>query len=132
MYNEERLYDLVLKRTPYIKFDDKGKALGCMLPVYEAHPDFKLRFDFPSGYTDMRKYILNLLNKYCEPIDVLADLKPGDIITLKMPFGLFHLGILMKNNKFIHCSQSGGVELVNFSKYKSRFERGFRYWQRQQ
>lgn len=122
------LYKTVLDTTEYTKLDENGKALGCMLPVYLAYPEEegKLRFEFPSGHTNMKEYMLNLFDTYCQRVDV-NDLQEGDIVAINMPFGLFHVGVYLGGNDIIHCTQNTGMELISLSKYRNRIERGYRY-----
>jgi hypothetical protein len=123
------LYKTVRDRRPYVKEDEKGMALGCFEPFYLAHPEEngEHRFPFPTGYMNARDYILDKLDRYCNIIDVNRDLQEGDILTINMPFGMYHVGIYLGGNDVLHCSQKAGFELIKLSLYRNRIERGYRY-----
>jgi hypothetical protein len=123
MTNFEELFKLV--GSKYQKYDENGKALGCLAPMYSAFPDEKgYRFDWPEG-VDLREYMLSELDKHCDRIP-LDDIQPGDFLTMKMPRGLYHVSLYLGDGKMLHCLECG-TEISRTILYKNRIERGYRW-----
>ena len=112
----------------YQQFDEEGKALGCMYPLYLAHPEEsrKLRFEWIPEGANARDYMLSLFDKYCTRIP-LEELRYGDIVTIKMPFGYYHVALYLENGKLLHCTEARGLEIVKLLLYEGRIERGYRW-----
>lgn len=112
----------------YQQFDEDGKALGCMQPLYLAFPEENgFRFDWsPPEGVSMRDYMLSLFDKYCERVP-LEKLQVGDIVTMKMPFGFYHIAIYIGSGRLLHSTEARGMEIVNYNLYEKRIERGYRW-----
>lgn len=115
-------------KVKYQQLDEEGKALGCMYPLYLAHPEEgkKFRFDWIPEGKDAREYMLDLLDKYCTQIP-LEEKQYGDILTIKMPFGYYHVALYLGAGKMLHCTEARGLEIVKLVQYESRIERGYRW-----
>lgn len=126
MRNLEELLKFVGK-VKYEQLDDKGKALGCMYPLYLAHPEEgdKLRFEWIPEGQNAREYMLNLIDKYCTQIP-LDEIKFGDILTMGMP-GFYHVALYLGNGELLHCTKARGLETVKYIIYEKRIERGYRW-----
>lgn len=126
MQNIEKLLQYVGKS--YEQFDEHGKALGCMLPLYLSRPEEegKLRFDWVAEGQDMREYMTALFDKHCEQIP-LDQLKAGDFVTINMPLGIYHCALYLGRGELLHCTQSRGMETVKYLLYEKRIERGYRW-----
>ena len=126
MRNTKELLEFIGK-VKYEQLDEKGKALGCMLPLYLCHNEVEgMRFDWIPEGKDMREYMISLMDKYCTQIP-LDQLQEGDFVTLKMPMGMYHCALYLGNDELLHCTQASGLTTVRYGLYEKRIERGYRW-----
>lgn len=103
----ENLITLVGKA--YTAFDENQNYIGCLEPVYLLHNELP-RFKLPQEPEKCLDFAIHELRKYSTPIErnqILA----GDIITFKYPNELFHLGVYLGNNTFIHTFKDSALTI---------------------
>lgn len=105
---------------PYEQLDADGKALGCMLPIYLIYPGLP-RFDWPDN---LGEYMRDMFKKYSTEIE-LQDIKKGDLVLIRLPFGLVHPAVYIGNDEIVDCMVETGLQKSRFSIY-SRIEGVFR------
>ena len=97
---------------PYQRVDEKGKALGCMLPVYLLYPNSP-RFKWPPRYK-LGGFMEQQFDKHATKIDI-QDIQPGDVVLIKLFEGLLHPAVYLGNDKVAHCLDSTGIQLSRLS-----------------
>ena len=97
---------------PYQRVDEKGKALGCMLPVYLLYPNSP-RFKGPPRYK-LGVFMEQQFDKHATKID-MKDIQPGDVVLIKLFEGLLHPAVYLGNDKVAHCLDSTGIQLSRLS-----------------
>ncbi|MBU2703693.1 hypothetical protein Ga0466249_004841 [Sporomusaceae bacterium BoRhaA] len=109
----------------YSKFDDEGKAYGCMMPVYMLYPEIP-RYDWPEEGKYFAESVLALLKKHGCPIK-LDEIKSGDVVAFRMPFGFLHIGVYMGDDWIVHCMTDETMERCRFSYAIRRLDGVFRW-----
>lgn len=117
---KEDIYKLV--GQPFVQFNDKGKAWGCLAPLYQTNEKFNTLFDLQ----DAENFLENA-RKYATEIPY-SELKAGDWVAILMPFNMWHVMVYIENGKFIHCTRDTGmiVQKMNDT-YKKRIKGVFRW-----
>lgn len=117
---KEDIYKLV--GQPFVQFNDKGKAWGCLAPLYQTNEKFNALFDLQ----DAENFLENA-RKYATEIPY-SELKAGDWVAILMPFNTWHVMVYIENGKFIHCTRDTGmiVQKMNDT-YKKRIKGVFRW-----
>lgn len=117
---KEDIYRLV--GQPFVQFNDKGKAWGCLAPLYQTNEKFNVLFDLQ----DAENFLENA-RKYATEIPY-SELKIGDWVAVLMPFNMWHVMVYIENGKFIHCTRDTGmiVQKMNDT-YKKRIKGVFRW-----
>lgn len=100
----------------YERSNAKGQAQGCMAPVFMLYPDLP-RYDWPEDETKIGEYMLRLFDKHLDKVAV-ETIRPGDIVLMKMFFGMYHPGIYIGNDNVIHCTVNTGMEKMRFSRVR--------------
>lgn len=111
----------------YRKLDENGKAYGCMMPVYMMHPDIP-RYDWPEEGNGFADSVLALLKKHGHQV-TQAEMKTGDVVAFRMPFGFLHIGVYMGDDWIIHCMTGETMERCRLSFASRRMEGVFRWEQ---
>lgn len=104
----------------YKHLDDNGKALGCMFPIYLMYPHLP-RFDWPDN---LGEFMRTMFKKHLEIIE-LEDIEKGDLVLIRLPFGLVHPAVYIGNDEIIDCMIETGLQKSRLSIY-SRIEGVFR------
>ncbi len=100
---------ITLVGSPYKNFDENGNYLGCFEPIYLLHPqimrcklpiDSSLNFDF--AYKKIKENCISIQKN-----EILS----GDIIVLKLPNNVLHVGVYLGNNKFIHTFKNSSLTI---------------------
>jgi len=105
---------------PYKQLDTNGNALGCMLPVYLMYP-YLPRFEWSDNLGEFMRL------KFKEHFQVieLKDIKKGDLLLIRLPFGLVHPAIYIGNDELIDCMVETSMQKSRMS-MNSRIEGCFR------
>ncbi|MCC5465535.1 hypothetical protein [Pelosinus baikalensis] len=105
---------------PYEQLDSNGRALGCMLPVYLMYPHLP-RFDWPDN---LGEYMRDMFKKHLQTIE-LEDIKAGDLLLIRLPFGLVHPAVYIGNDEVIDCMVETSLQKSRLGIY-GRIEGAFR------
>jgi hypothetical protein len=95
----------------YRKYDEQGLAEGCMAPVYLLYPGLP-RFEWPED-DRLGKFMVEMFELYGQKI-AKENIKVGDLVLIRLPFGLVHPAVYVGNDEIIDC-------MVETSMQKSRF-----------
>jgi hypothetical protein len=118
------LIKMVGTGVSYKHLDDNGKALGCMLPVYQMYPNLP-RFDWPDNLGEFMRTMFKTHLKMIE----LEDIEKGDLLLIRLPFGLVHPAVYIGNDEIVDCMLEAGLQKSRMS-INSRIEGVYRCQQR--
>lgn len=119
------LVGMIAKGAEYQKLDENGKAFGCMMPVYMLYPEIP-KYDWPAEDDNFVESVLNMLKKHGHLVDQ-ADIKPGDVVAFRMPFGFLHIAVYVGDDWMVHCMTGDTMERCRFSYACRRIEGIFRW-----
>lgn len=101
---------------PYRRYDEQGRAEGCMAPVYLLYPDSP-RYDWPDDEKAIGNYMHTRFIRHAVRI-APSDVIPGDIILIKFPMSMMHPAVYIGNETIIHCAIDAGMELVRINMHR--------------
>lgn len=106
--------------TPYKKYDENGRALGCLLPFYLLYPDAP-RFEWPKENID--KELLAEIKKHCQQVTAPEF---GDLLVFCMPLGGIHISVYIGSDEMASCNEDS-LETCRVSSYWRRLEGVYRW-----
>ena len=106
----------------YKETDENGFFYGCFEPMYLIHPDcprFKKPMELKEYSSFAIKNILRLFNKVENP-------QEDDIIVLKLPNEIIHIGLYLGDNKICETFKNGKLHIKEINILKHRYVGYFR------
>lgn len=105
----------------YQAHDDLGNYIGCFAPLYYVWRDLP-RYALPECECD---YFATALDGLLEAFDevegeVYDVLKPFDVVVLRLPMGMLHVGVYLGKNEFLHVERGSRVDITRFSRLSHR------------
>lgn len=105
----EDLYKLVGTKW---EDDRDGYAWGCIAPMYLSSPQMlSVRYQW-----DEMKNLLALFKRHCKEKE-FSELKCGDVLVVKLPFGMWHILVYIEKDRFLQSTEATDLEVIKLDDY---------------